>query len=179
MIKKQLSRNKGFAMMEVLMTILVLAIGALGLANLQLSAMKYNKTASSRSQAVFLADELADRMRANMAGVQAGSYTMNNGYTAAVTALSALTTPACGTTTDCTSAQLATLDLVTWNTGLKANLPSGTGAVIPVSGSTFTYNIVIMWQDKILAASSTNTDSTCPGTTPVVGVRCLTVPYMP
>jgi len=168
MIKKQLSRNKGFAMMEVLMTILVLAIGALGLANLQLSAMKYNKT-----------DELADRMRANMAGVQAGSYTMNNGYTAAVTALSALTTPACGTTTDCTSAQLATLDLVTWNTGLKANLPSGTGAVIPVSGSTFTYNIVIMWQDKILAASSTNTDSTCPGTTPVVGVRCLTVPYMP
>jgi len=73
---------------------------------------------------------------------------------------------------------MATLDLVTWNKGLIASLPGGTGAIVPVAGNTFTYNIVIMWQDKILAAATTNTDPTCPGTA-VVGVRCLTVPYMP
>ncbi len=176
--KRQANRLAGFAMMELLMTILVLAVGALGLAGLQLSAMKYNKTASSRSQATFLADELSDRMRANMAGVQAGSYTLNNGYTAAIPALAGLTAPGCGTSSDCNSAQMATLDLIAWNAGLKTKLPSGTGAVIPVTGATYTYNIVVMWQDKILAASTPNTDSTCPGT-PVVGVRCLTVPYMP
>jgi type IV pilus assembly protein PilV len=176
------NRRAGFAMIEVLMTIVVLAVGALGLAGLQLAAMKYNKESVGRTKATLLAEELSDRMRANMQGVQSGSYTENNGYTAAITALAAITAPSCGgsttgTTSDCTYAQMATLDLANWSTDLVVALPQGTGAVVPITSNGYTYDIVVMWMEKSFADAG-GTDATCP-TPLVVGVRCLHTPFIP
>lgn len=179
-ILKNKNRHSGFAMMEVLMTILVISVGALGLAGLQLASMKYNKDAAIRTKATSVALELSDRMRANLAGVRAGSYNQDNGYAAAKSALAGITAPGCGTSSDCTSAQLANLDLKEWETSILATLPQGTGAVVPIAGNAQTYDIVVMWLEKSLQddKDGITTDGGCKPPL-VAGVRCLHTPFIP
>ena len=55
----------GFTLIEVLVALVVLAVGLLGLAALQVMSLKYNQTAYNRNQATVIANDLADRMRAN------------------------------------------------------------------------------------------------------------------
>jgi type IV pilus assembly protein PilV len=56
--------------MEVLIAILVLAIGLLGLAALQARGLKYNHDAYARTQATYLAYEIIDLLRANEANAE-------------------------------------------------------------------------------------------------------------
>lgn len=56
---------KGFTLIEVLVTFLLLTIGLLGVANMQLSGKKYNFEAWQRSQAAFYLNDIIERMRAN------------------------------------------------------------------------------------------------------------------
>jgi type IV pilus assembly protein PilV len=55
----------GFTLIEILIAVLVLAVGMLGLAGMQLAGMKSNYSAYLRSQATFAASDLIDRMRVN------------------------------------------------------------------------------------------------------------------
>ena len=57
----------GFTLLEVLVSMIVFAIGMLGLAGMQGIALKDNNDAYHRSQAVFFAQDLGDRIRANPA----------------------------------------------------------------------------------------------------------------
>jgi type IV pilus assembly protein PilV len=169
------THQRGIAMMEILVTLVILAIGALGLASMQLNAMKYNKESAVRSKATLLAMELSDRMRANITGVKAASYDRNEGYTAALAAK--VTAPSCGSGIECSSSNLAQLDLSDWLTDIGKDMPNGTGAVIPITNNSAGYNIVIMWTEKSLVDAGT-TDAKCP--TPLVaGVRCLSTPFIP
>lgn len=63
MIKYQ--QQTGMTLIEVLITVLVLAVGLLGLSALQSSSVKAGMDISQRSQAMWLANSLVDRMRAN------------------------------------------------------------------------------------------------------------------
>lgn len=55
----------GFSMIEVLVSLFVLAVGLLGVAALQLSSITNNQEGYFRSQATALADDLVARMRGN------------------------------------------------------------------------------------------------------------------
>jgi len=66
--------NKGSSLLEVMIAVFVLAVGLLGIAGLQVTAVKNNHTASLRSQSTQLAYDLADRMRANMPATISGNY---------------------------------------------------------------------------------------------------------
>ena len=59
------ARQQGFTLIEVLVSMIVLAIGLLGLAQLQARGLQFNQDAYVRSQATVLAYEIIDRMRAN------------------------------------------------------------------------------------------------------------------
>lgn len=59
------SRVSGFSMIEVLIALLVLAIGLLGFALLQTMNLRYTQSAQLRTQATNLAYDLLDQMRAN------------------------------------------------------------------------------------------------------------------
>jgi type IV pilus assembly protein PilV len=61
----------GFSMIEVLIALVVLAIGLLGLALLQTMNLRYTKNAQQRTLAVNLAGELLDTMRANRSEITA------------------------------------------------------------------------------------------------------------
>jgi type IV pilus assembly protein PilV len=64
----------GFTLIETLVAVLVLSIGLLGIAALQLTSLQSNSTATQRSQATFLAYDIVDRMRANKRQAVAGAY---------------------------------------------------------------------------------------------------------
>ncbi len=124
--------NAGFTLIEILIAMLVLAVGLLGLAALQASSLKNNQSAYNRSQATQLAYDLADRMRANTAG--------SASYTAGATAADAN----CLSTIGCTAAQMAGNDLFEWNNSITAILPGGVGAVSVAAG---VFTISITWND--------------------------------
>jgi type IV pilus assembly protein PilV len=57
--------QSGFTLVEVLVAVVVLAVGLLGLAGLQVTSVRFNNSAYLRSQATNLAYDIADRIRAN------------------------------------------------------------------------------------------------------------------
>lgn len=64
----------GITLMEVLIALLVFSIGLQGIASLQYQAVKENFDSSQRSRAVWVTQELIDRIRANPAARAAGDY---------------------------------------------------------------------------------------------------------
>lgn len=68
------SKSGGFSLLEVLISIVVLSVGLLGIAGLQLMSLKMNDSAYYRSQAVILAEDMLDRMRSNRVSAISGGY---------------------------------------------------------------------------------------------------------
>ena len=58
-------RNAGSTMIEVLVSVVVVAIGLLGMASLQLNSVKTSFDSAGQSQASWLAQEMAERIRSN------------------------------------------------------------------------------------------------------------------
>ena len=59
------SKERGFSLIEILVSIVVLSFGVLGMVGLQAAALKNNRDARLQSEALGLARELAEMMRAN------------------------------------------------------------------------------------------------------------------
>lgn len=57
----------GMTLIEVLVAVLILGVGLLGAAMIQLNALKYTDSSRMTSQASFIAYDLLDRIRANSA----------------------------------------------------------------------------------------------------------------
>jgi type IV pilus assembly protein PilV len=113
-------RPRGIALMEAMIAILLLSIGALGYAALQIKGLSASSSSMWRSKASNLAYEMADRMRANRAGAVAGAYN-------ALSAPQVVTD--CGAAADCTPVRMAVLDHAQWNATLANELPGGSGVV--------------------------------------------------
>jgi type IV pilus assembly protein PilV len=69
------ARQQGLTLIEVLITLLIMATGLMGLAALQVHTVKESMDTSRRSQGVWLVEELIARMRVNPAGAESGGYT--------------------------------------------------------------------------------------------------------
>jgi len=134
----QAAGQRGFTLIEVLVTVIVLAIGLLGLAGLQLTSLKYNHSAYMRSQATILTNDITDRMRANLTVATAGGYNIALGAVPA-----AMTCEGVGQ--NCSTADMATADLSEWKQQLAGLLPSGDGSIVQ-AGPLFT--ITIQWDDS-------------------------------
>lgn len=105
--------------MEVLVSLLVLSFGMLGMAGVQGVSLRGNQAAYYRTMATSLSVDVIERMRANLAAVDAGHY---DGITGAETA-------SCFTTAGCTGAQMAAQDVLDWQALVTATLPLGASAV--------------------------------------------------
>jgi type IV pilus assembly protein PilV len=139
-------RSHGVGMVEVLVTLVILSVGLLGTATLYVTSMQTKTTAQSRMQAVNLAADIADRMRANR---NAGDdYELEE-----ATALTTAPTASC-TTTNCTSAQMAALDLYLWSAAVLNTLPGDVLRSITVTDATPTtptiYLVQISWTEPSL-----------------------------
>lgn len=129
-------RQTGFTMIEVLVALIVLAIGLLGVAGVQTLAMKQTTNSHVRSQVSILAYDMVERIRANLPGAEGGEY---SSITAAPTA------PTC---TTCSPAQVADLDASQWYTSLNNSIPGFTGASVTVASGVAT--VTINWTERDL-----------------------------
>lgn len=161
---RTLNRHDGFSMMEVLITILVISFGLLGVAGLVTTGMSSNAVAQYRSIATQQTLDMADRMRANLVGVRAGSY---DALTANIPASNDCMAAACDAT------QMATYDHARWNTANSVLLPGGSGTV---AGNLATgFLITLMWTEKGMGGAI---DPACPGGTPA-DIRCFLTRFSP
>ncbi len=111
--------SAGTSMIEVLITVVILAFGLIGLAGLLLQGFGLNNASYLRSVATQQAYDMGDRIRANVAGATAGNYDSIT-YTA---------NQNCGACTNCTVINLATFDACEWNKENETLLPLGRGNV--------------------------------------------------
>ena len=114
--------SRGFTMVEVLVAVIVLSVGLLGLAGLQAASLRNNQQSYMRSQSILLVNDIAERMRANLPGVQSASYDQGAGAPAVAKVN-------CTTITGCSSADLASNDLFEWTRDVGSSLPSGQALV--------------------------------------------------
>ncbi len=118
----------GFSLIEVLVAILVLAIGALCAAASQLAALQTRHGTGLMSSGVQLAGSLADRMRANaglMHAVDGINPYAHFDYDALTDGPPAPPGTLCFADADCSGAQMAAFDLHEVSAALHAGFPGG------------------------------------------------------
>lgn len=69
-------RQRGASLIEVVIAVLILAIGMLGIGAMQTVALRNSQSALERSQAVMLSYSALDLLRANPVAARIGSYNM-------------------------------------------------------------------------------------------------------
>jgi len=114
------SRTRGFTLLEVLIALLIFSIGLLGMAGLLILSVKANHSAYLRTQATFLAQSMADRMRANMPRVWHDDYS---------TTYPASATDPCASGAACSRQDMATRDIALWSTQLTDLLPNSSAEI--------------------------------------------------
>jgi len=120
---------RGASLIEILVTVLIVSVGLLGVAGMQVTGLRNNQNAYFRTQASFLAYTMLDRMQANQVAARAGSYDID------------LTDTHTAVTT------IAEQDLTNWKNELSSTLPSGQGAV-SYAASTQEVNITVSWDER-------------------------------
>lgn len=123
------SPQSGFTLIELLVSTIVLSIGLLGLAQLEIFSMRHSHGSYLRSQATHLAQDIADRMRANPGSVDNGVYTRlmleSGGDGGRGARVHNCSDPGVG----CSSIEMAQNDIWDWRSDLPRILPSGQGVV--------------------------------------------------
>ena len=136
--QKNLIRSRGFTLQEAVVSLLVLSIGMLGIGALFFDGLKSGRTAVYRTTAVYLAADMADRIRSNPAGgiayADAGSdnvcQNVNN---------------------TCSAEQIAQEDKANWETEISEHLPPDADGTVTVDlgagGATTIYTIDLSWPE--------------------------------
>lgn len=155
----QADAESGFSLIEVMVAVIILAVGLLALAGLQSAALRSTQISYMRTQAGIMAMEMAERMRANKTGVDTLQY-------AAIASPPSGTDPDC-ITNNCLAPNVALHDAYTWTSALanSEDLLSAQGSVTClvspcVSGAQ--YRITVMWDGRRNGATGTGCDSANP-----------------
>jgi type IV pilus assembly protein PilV len=128
---------RGFTLVEVLVTVVVISVGLLGIVALQVITLRSNHESYLRTQATALADDIIDRIRCNRDNAPS--------YTVALTASLA-------------GGNQAGDDVTEWKNQLKTLLPkSGTATPIDADGSvtvttlatgSYQVEVTIQWGER-------------------------------
>ncbi len=105
--------QKGFSLVEVLVAVVLLALGLLGFAGLQVTGLRYASNAALRFNVSSQINDISDRIRANMVGFNNGSYFTTGSPDSGHCIIS-----------DCTPAVMAATDLQDWNASNSRLLPT-------------------------------------------------------
>lgn len=166
---------RGFSMIELLVAVLVMGIGVLGITGLQMVSLQNNRGALLRSEAVMLAYDMMDRIRANATGIPAGI-----GYSGIAMGGGPPGANDCNAG-NCNSAQMIAFDQAVWKCALgsyvedaactafhasgvlpdpddQPGLPNGDGS-ITVNAGTGIITITVQWDDPNFGQRSIAIDS--------------------
>lgn len=137
--------QRGFSLIEVLVALIIMSVGMLGIASLYVQSMQAGRTSLFRHNAVTLAGDVADRIRANPTAAAAyeGGAANNNCIAAG---------------TNCSAPQMAEQDILIWEQQARDTLPNG-DVVITIDAALVppTYRIAITWDEPGQAQNYTIT----------------------
>jgi type IV pilus assembly protein PilV len=142
----------GVSLVESMIALLIISIGLLGIAALQVTSISQNASALHHSQAVMMAYNMADRIRANNAQFKLyANINTDNGYV----------DPDC-ITKSCLNTEIVTADAAHW-TDMVNNLPAGRGTISYNVNAIDGLLIAVMWDDGSSSAAGGGAGSTpCP-----------------
>lgn len=130
--------ESGFTMVELMVAILVLAIGLLGLASLQVWGLTGNHNAYLRTQATMLAQDITERIRAN----SGADYLMEGASCKKYSGSS----KSC-ISSSCSAQEMAQYDLTNWCSSIATKLPGGDSLITQAANPSI-YNIEINWTEQ-------------------------------
>lgn len=113
------SAQAGHVLLEALVAVVIASVGFIGAARMQTLGLAMTNSAQVRQKATLLGYQMADRIRANQAGMTARAYDRPAAGAVACLAVA----------TGCTPAQLAAADLGVWQAEIAEQLPAGAGVV--------------------------------------------------
>lgn len=194
--KARHAHQSGATLIEILITILVVAVGLLGAAGIQLASNRFQQTSVFRAEASQQASAIIEKIRANNTNLRLGFLptavaTPNSAYLAPddyANADDLPGDPACGLAAQpvCNASESAQRDLREWRLSIAQSLPGGRGSIFPVTGpggvltEPNARRIVVMWREKADLANDNDAgldaeeeeDLQCPAPQ-VAGIRCL------
>lgn len=132
--------QRGMGLIEVLIAVLVLAVGLLGVAGLQLTALRNNQSAMERSMGVVQSYSIIEAIRADPDSAKNGRFNVAIG-------------------SDPSGSTFPAQSLATWRAQLKASMGSSATGSVACNGSSCT--VIVRWDDsRGLDGSSTQAITT-------------------
>lgn len=143
--------QRGLSLVEVLVSMLIMALGMVGLAALQARTVSYQLGAGQRAQLAGLLSDYAERVRSNLSQApgQVGSspyLTSGEWSTQSAAAPAAADVDCLAEDASCSAAELADFDMAQWLTAVRRELPLGSALVQAAGGGALT--VTFMWADK-------------------------------
>jgi len=193
-------RQSGVTLVEVLVSMVIMALGMVSLAALQNFTLRYQLGSVHRAQLSGLLSDYAERVRSNLGqapGVASASssqvsYLVDDDWDAQKA--DPVVTASCSGSGTCTDLQLVAADMQEWRSRVRRELPRGSVHVTgdAIQGLTVTF----MWSDKEFVASAggdarkapqcaasdtgLSEQTCCPkGADAPEGVRCATFSIIP
>ena len=136
-------RQSGIRMIEILVALLILSVGLLSMANLQITSTKVTSQAKKQTQALFLAERLVEQMRANPKHLQDYDGTSIGSDTACSKAFTS-------------SASGVTKQIQVWQNDAACQLGSVEGSVT-VDSAAESVEVSLSWQDRSAQADQNKT----------------------
>ncbi|WP_263078356.1 type IV pilus modification protein PilV [Endozoicomonas sp. Mp262] len=121
--------SKGFGIIEVMVALVVIAIGALGMAGLHTRSLQYNQVAYFHSQGLILATDILDRIRLNKSVALSQSRYQVGADDEIPLACADQHYPDSCETGLCNPEQLADYDIKQWKFQLHCQLPDASGVI--------------------------------------------------
>jgi type IV pilus assembly protein PilV len=147
--KPILSHQQGVRMIESLIALVIISIGLLGIAALQLNSMQQSASAHWHSQAVWISYEITDRISANSTADNAATFTRYSGIDTSNDYAMDCQSNACN------SDQIVTADAADWS-ALVSTLPNGRGVIQTSQNDPNALVISVMWDDHSGESNCTN-----------------------
>ena len=146
--RRRPGHSRGVSLVEVLVSILLMAVGLLALVGSNVASIRYSKLAQYRGTASLLATDIAERMRANRNGL--ASYAVQLSFAAQATEPAANTSCETYLNGPCDAAGLAQYDLVQWRRVVRNQLPEGSVFITPRPVDRAA-DVWIVWRDMAVA----------------------------
>lgn len=153
-----MNKQSGMGMVEILVALLITAVGLIGITGMQAVSLKNNLSALNRSNAMFLSGTMSDRIRTNP----------NANYLTAFDDAPPISFATCSAaSSDCSIANIANTHITHWKCmlggyqtdancdGMNPVMPDAVGQI--TQNADGDYVIAIAWTDRVSYADGANT----------------------